>query len=249
VAQANGGSFKGKPLGSFGDAGCFSFQFHKIITAGEGGVLSTSDDRLYTRAQAYHDVAACWRKDRFAPPEFKGEIFFGVNFRMSELTGAVMLAQFKKLDGILARMRRNKKLIKDKLKDLKGLEFREVTDEAGDTAICIVFYLPKAEQVQEFTKALRAEGIEAGGIYDKGVPDWHIYQHWEMLIKKMMPTDQGCPFNCATSGSVPDYKPDDCPQTMAWLARSIHLDIPPQLTAEDCAQIAEGIRKVASVLL
>jgi dTDP-4-amino-4,6-dideoxygalactose transaminase len=249
VAQANGGSFKGKMLGSFGDIGCFSLQFHKIITSGEGGILATNNDLYYTRAQAYHDVAACWRKDRFAPPEFEGEIFFGQNYRMSELTGAVALAQFRKLDDIVARMRKNKKLIKDRIKDLPNIEFREVTDEAGDTAICLVFFLPRADQVEAFVKALNAEGVEAGGIYNKGVPDWHIYPHWKMLIEKMMPTKQGCPFNCAQSGPVPEYKPDACPQTMAWLGRSVHLDIPPQLKAKDCEQIAEGIRKVASVLL
>jgi 8-amino-3,8-dideoxy-alpha-D-manno-octulosonate transaminase len=249
VAQANGGTYKGKKLGSFGDIGCFSLQFHKIITSGEGGILVTDSDLLYTRAQAYHDVAACWRKDRFAPPEFEGEIFFGQNYRMSELTGAVALAQLGKIEPILAGMRRNKKLIKDGIRDLAGLEFREVTDEAGDTAICLVFYLPKAEQVEQFVAALHAEGIEAGGIYNKGVPDWHIYPHWKMLIEKMMPTKHGCPFNCPQSGPVPNYKPDDCPATMAWLGRSVHLDIPPQLTEQDCAQIAEGIRKVASVLL
>ena len=206
VAQANGGSFKGKMLGSFGDVGCFSLQFHKIITSGEGGVLATDNDLFYTRAQAYHDVAACWRKDRFAPPEFEGEIFFGQNYRMSELTGAVALAQFRKLDGIVSRMRKNKKLIKDRIKDLPNIEFREVTDEAGDTAICLVFFLPRADQVEGFVKALNAEGVEAGGIYNKGVPDWHIYPHWKMLIEKMMPTKQGCPFNCPQSGPVPDYR-------------------------------------------
>jgi len=249
VAQSNGGTFKGKPLGSFGDVGCFSLQFHKIITSGEGGILVTDSDLLYTRAQAYHDVAACWRKDRFAPPEFEGEIFFGVNFRMSELTGAVALAQVRKLDAILSRMRRNKKLIKDALRGVRGLEMREVTDEQGDTAICLVFYLPQAAQVEPFVAALRAEGVEAGGIYNKGVPDWHMYPHWKMLIEKMMSTKKGCPFNCRECGPTPDYKVDDCPATMAWLGRSVHLDIPPQLSVKDCDEIAEGIRKVASVLL
>ncbi len=249
VAQANGGSFRGRKLGSFGDAGAFSLQYHKIITSGEGGLVATEDDRLYTRAQAYHDVAACWRKDRFAPPEFAGEIFFGVNFRMSELTGAVALAQFRKLDGIVARMKANKSRIKAGMAGLKGIELREVTDEAGDTAVCLIFYLPEAAPVQPFVEALRAEGVEAGGIYNKGVPDWHMYPHWKMLHEKMMPTQKGCPFNCPLSGPVPEYRPDACPQTAAWLARSVHLDIPPQLSGQDCDQIAEGIRKVASVLL
>jgi 8-amino-3,8-dideoxy-alpha-D-manno-octulosonate transaminase len=249
VAQANGGSFKGRPLGSFGDAGCFSLQFHKTITSGEGGVLATNDDLLYTRAQAYHDVAACWRKDRFAPPEFAGEIFFGVNFRMSELTGAVALAQFRKLGSIVGRMKRNKKLIKDGIQGLEGIEFREVTDVEGDTATCLIFYLPRADQVTPFTEALHAEGVEAGGIFNKGVPDWHMYPHWKMLIEKMMPTQRGCPFNCAESGPVPDYDPDACPQTMELLGRSVHLDVPPQMSERDCEQIALGIRKVAGVLL
>ncbi len=249
AAQSNGGSYQGKKLGSFGDVGCFSLQYHKIITSGEGGILSTDDDLVYTRAQAYHDVAACWRADRFAPPEFAGEIFFGVNFRMSELTGAVALAQFGKLDNIVARMRKNKKIILDGIKDLPQLDFREITDEQGDTAVCLVMFLPEVALVERFVEALNAEGVDAGGIYNKGVPDWHIYHHWKMLKEKMMSTEKGCPFNCPLSEPTPEYSDNDCPQTKDWLSRSVHLDIPPQYTAEDCRQIAEGIRKVAGVLL
>ncbi len=251
VAQSNGGSFRGKKLGSFGDIGAFSLQYHKIITSGEGGILATDGDLLYTRAQAYHDVAACWRKDRFAPPEFSGEIFFGVNFRMSELIGAVALAQFGKLDTIVSRMKNNKRRIKEGIAYLvnHGVEFREVTDAAGDTAVCLIFYLPEAGKVEKFVEALNAEGVEAAGIYNKGIPDWHMYQHWTMLHGKMMPAKKGCPFNCPLSEPVPEYKPDACPQTAERLSRSVHLDIPPQLGGEECDQIAEGIRKVSSVLL
>jgi len=251
VAQANGGSYKGKKLGVFGDVGCFSLQYHKVITSGEGGILATDDDLYYTRAQAYHDVAACWRKDRFAPPEFEGEIFFGVNFRMSELTGAVALAQFRKLDGIVAKMQKNRKRIKDRIKDIQGLDFREVNDEAGDVAVCLIMYLSEVEIVKRFSEALKAEGVEAGAIYDKGIPDWHIYHHWQMLIEKMVPTEKGCPFNCplSPSGEKIEYTKDMCPNTLDWLSRSIHIDIPPQLTEEECDQIATAIEKVATVLL
>jgi dTDP-4-amino-4,6-dideoxygalactose transaminase len=247
VAQANGGSFRGRKLGAFGDAGAFSLQYHKTITSGEGGVVATNQDLTYTRAQAYHDVAACWRKDRFAPPEFAGEIFFGVNFRMSELTGAVALAQFGKMDRIVARMKRNKE--RGAIAELKGVELREVTDQEGDTAVCLVFFLPRAEQVEEFVTALRAEGVEAGGIYNQGVPDWHMYQHWKMLHEKMMPSKKGCPFNCPLCEPAPEYRPEDCPNTRGWLGRCVHLDIPPQMEERECDEIAEGIRKVASVLL
>ena len=134
VAQACGGSYKGKMLGSFGDVGCFSFQYHKIITAGEGGMCLTDDQLLYDRLMGYHDTAACWRPDRFAGDRYEGELFCGVNFRMSELTGAVMLAQLGKLEGLLARMRQNKRRIKEQIADLPGITFRRLNDEAGDTA-------------------------------------------------------------------------------------------------------------------
>ena len=250
AAQANGGSYRGKKLGSYGDAGCFSLQFHKIITAGEGGVLTTNDDLIYTRAQAYHDVGACWRKERFAPPEFEGEIFFGVNYRMSELCGAVALAQFGKIESIVERMRANRSIIKERVKDI-GLDFREITDEKGDVAVCLVMYLPEAEAVDEFVKALNAEGVEAGGIYNKGIPDWHIFAHGKMLREEIVPTKEGCPFNCpmSPSGKEISYSEDMCPNTLWWLSRSVHLDIPPQMSREDCEQIAQAIEKVAGVLL
>jgi len=105
--------------------------------------------------------------------------------------------------------------------------------------------------VKRFSEALKAEGVEAGAIYDKGIPDWHIYHHWQMLIEKMMPTEKGCPFNCPLSpnGEKIEYTKDMCPNTLDWLSRSIHIDIPPQLTEEECDQIATAIEKVATVLL
>ena len=61
---------------------------------------------------------------------------------MAELTGAVALVQLGKMDSLLARMHKNKALIKSAIKDIKGLEFREIPNPEGDTAICLVLYLP-----------------------------------------------------------------------------------------------------------
>jgi 8-amino-3,8-dideoxy-alpha-D-manno-octulosonate transaminase len=95
VAQAGGGSFKGKRLGRLGMIGCFSFDYYKVIVSGEGGFVTTDDEWLFTRAQGWHDTAACWRPDRFARERRKGELFAGENYRMSELEGAVALAQIR----------------------------------------------------------------------------------------------------------------------------------------------------------
>lgn len=252
VAQACGGSYKGKQLGSFGDCSAFSLQYHKIITSGEGGVLLTNDQILYDRAQAYHDTAACWRPDRFGLPRYEGEVFPGVNFRMSELHGAVALAQLRKLNGLLEGMRGNKRRIKDQISDIPGLTFRRLNDTDGDTAICLVIFLDDAQTTEKFAEALNAEGVEAGCIYSRGVPDWHIYAHWKMIMDKATATPEGCPYTChyyTEKGGKAEYSPDMCPQTLGLLSRTIHLDIPPQMTGEDCDLIARAIRKVAKALL
>ncbi|HSV30537.1 MAG TPA: DegT/DnrJ/EryC1/StrS family aminotransferase [Atribacteraceae bacterium] len=254
VAQACGGSFQGKPLGSMGECNAFSFQFHKIITAGEGGMVTTDSDPCFDRAQEYHDTAACWRPggpaSRFVRARYRGELFPGVNFRMSELIGAVMLVQLHKLDGILSKMRRNKQRIKAGIGDLAGIGFRRLNDPAGDTGIALIFFLESGSLAEKFAKALQAEGVVANSIFNKGIPDWHIYSHWEMIMNKWTATPEGCPYTCPYhQGPAPDYSPDMCPQTLALLERSVHLDIPPQMSAEDCDLTVEAIRKVAHAYL
>jgi 8-amino-3,8-dideoxy-alpha-D-manno-octulosonate transaminase len=249
VAQAMGGTYKGKFLGTFGDCGCYSFQYHKIITAGEGGMVVTNDERLYDRCMGYHDTAACWRPDRFAGQRYEGELFCGVNYRMSELTGAVMLAQLGKLDALVGGMRRNQRRIAEKIRDLPGIRLRPLNDPDGDVAVCLIFYLDDASKVQPFVEALQAEGVPAAGVFNSGIPDWHIYAHWKHIIEKKTPTPEGCPWSCPYhKGESVEYSVDMNPQTLDYLSRVIHLDIPPQMSLEDCDMIAHGIRKVAAVL-
>jgi Predicted pyridoxal phosphate-dependent enzyme apparently involved in regulation of cell wall biogenesis len=248
-AQAMGGTYKGKYLGTIGDCGCYSFQYHKIITAGEGGMVVTNDEKLYDRCMGYHDTAACWRPDRFADQRYEGELFCGVNFRMSELTGAVLLAQFSKLDNLLSLMRRNQKRIMDQIKDTKGIKVRPVNDPAGDVGICLMFYLDDSSKVQKFAEDLKAEGVNAAGVFNSGIPDWHIYAHWKHVMEKKTPTLEGCPWTCPYHKGKPvEYSPDMNPNTLEYLSRVIHLDIPSQMSEEDCDMVAKAINKVAEVL-
>ncbi|MBO3802864.1 MAG: DegT/DnrJ/EryC1/StrS family aminotransferase, partial [Candidatus Brockarchaeota archaeon] len=137
-AQACGGSFRGKKLGSIGDVGTFSFQLNKIVTAGEGGAVVTSDEAVWQRCLMAQDCAAVVGVGRARITE---EPIIGLNFRMNEITGAIMREQLKKLDRILALMRRNKRRVKDGLKGVDGIEFRELPDPEGDTGICVVFFV------------------------------------------------------------------------------------------------------------
>ena len=247
-AQAAGGTYKGKYLGTIGDCGCFSFQYHKTITAGEGGMILTQDERLYDRCMGYHDTAACWRPDRFADQRYEGELFVGTNYRMSELIGAVLLAQLGKLDKLLELMRRNQKIIIDGIKDTPGIKLRPRYDDDGDTGICLMFYLDSHEKVGPFVEALKAEGVDAAGVFNSGIPDWHIYAHWKHIINKKSATVKEWPWSCSLYKGNVQYSEDMNPNTLEYLGRVVHLDIPSQMSVEDCEMIAKAINKVAEEL-
>ncbi|MCC8167505.1 MAG: DegT/DnrJ/EryC1/StrS family aminotransferase [Planctomycetes bacterium] len=249
AAQAAGGTYKGKYLGTFGDCGCFSFQYHKTITAGEGGMILTDDDRLYDRCMGYHDTAACWRPDRFAEQRYDGELFCGVNYRMSELTGAVMLAQVDRMDALVSQMRHNQRRIIEQIAATPGITIRPSNDSKGDTGICLIFSLDDAKKVEPFVRALKAEGVDASGVFNAGIPDWHIYSHWKHVIAKMTPSGEGCPWTCPFHKGKPvEYSADMNPKTLEYLSRVVHLDIPAQMTREDCDMVAKAINKVAAEL-
>ena len=246
-AQACGATYHGKCVGTFGDAGCFSFQYHKTITAGEGGAVLCQDERIYDRACSYHDTAACWRPDRFAEQRYEGELFCGSNFRMGELAGAVMCAQLNRLDGLNAAMRRHLAIIKDEIKDTKGIKVRQCNDEAGDTGICLMFFLDSSEKVGPFCEALNAEGVNAAGVFNAGIPDWHIYAHWKHVLNEKTPTAVKCPWDCPYHKAQPvKYSEDMNPKTLEYLGRVVHLDLPAQMTDEDAHMIAKAINKVAT---
>ena len=250
-AQAVGATYKGKFVGTFGDCGCFSFQYHKTITAGEGGAVLCKDARTYARVCSYHDTAACWRPDRFAEQRFEGELFCGSNFRMGELAGAVMLAQVRKLDRLNALMRDHQKRIIAQIKDTKGITVRPCNDPDGDTGICLMFYLDAPEKVGPFCDALKAEGVNAAGVFNSGIPDWHIYAHWKHVIQKKASSEVCCPWQCPyheQKAEPVQYAEDMNPKTLEYLGKVVHLDIPAQMTDEDCDMIAKAINKVAAVL-
>jgi dTDP-4-amino-4,6-dideoxygalactose transaminase len=244
VAQAGGGSFHGRRLGSLGTLGCFSFDYYKVAVSGEGGFVTTDDEWLYTRAQSWHDTGACWRPDRYARERREGELFAGENYRMSELEGAVALAQIRKTDAMLAGYRRAKKLIKDGIDKSPWVRFRRLTDEQGDTAICLILFLPNADVTHQAIEAMHAEGVPAGGVYDSKVRDWHIYTYWEHILDKKSVAKDGLPWSVVPEGELPKYSRDMCPRTLDLLGRSIHIEINHNYSDEDCNAIALGINRV-----
>jgi 8-amino-3,8-dideoxy-alpha-D-manno-octulosonate transaminase len=243
VAQSGGGSFQGKRLGSLGTLGCFSFDYYKVHASGEGGFVTTNDEWLYTRAQSWHDTAACWRPDRYGRERESGELFCGENYRMSELQGAVALAQIRKTDVMLAGYRRAYRRIKEAIERVPSLTFRRVPDESGDTSICLILFLKDADTTRRAMHAMQAQGVPAGGIYDQKVRDWHIYAYWDHILEKKHVAPDGLPWIAVPADELPRYAKDMCPRTLDLLSRAIMIDINWQYGDEDCDNIALGINR------
>jgi dTDP-4-amino-4,6-dideoxygalactose transaminase len=221
-AQANGGSYRGRPLGSLGHAGAFSLQQFKIITAGEGGAMTTDDTVVHERAACYHDAAyAMWRRLEDRPvgiPPFLGE-----NYRMSELNGALALAQLGKRAGILARLRAIKRRFRSGIADLPGIRLQDVPDPDGDCGTSLVFFAGSSGRAKDIAAGLRAQGMSAGSLFDKGIPDRHVYYHWDYIMERRTPDAYGSPWTGGERPCQVEYRPGMCPATDDLLARTVSI--------------------------
>ena len=247
VAQANGGSFKGRLLGTFGKAACFSFQQYKIITSGEGGIVVSDDPEVFDRCRMQHDSAArFWEGAGKRSYDF---VISGENYRLSELSAALFLAQIPRLDPLLAQFRMVKKRIVTGLAGLKGITLQDVPDPDGDCGIAFVFFAPHAALARSVASALNAENIRCGTIYDNTIPDRHIYSNWPFMMSGLA-EERRAPWKSPFyKGAIKGYQPDECPQSLDYLGRAVMLFIDQFFTVEDADTVAEGIRKVVGAML
>jgi 8-amino-3,8-dideoxy-alpha-D-manno-octulosonate transaminase len=170
VAQAIGGAYDGKKLGSLGDVAIFSFQNNKVITTGDGGALVTDDQEIFERATRFHDLGMLrtvfeknLEKKRMTEP------FLGSQWRMNELTGAVALAQLRKLPDIVRKTRtKSAKLRAILKKELPRLKFRDVKPE-NDIGILVSIDLGSKTAAAKFKDAYQAEGLVYGATSGCGV--------------------------------------------------------------------------------
>ncbi len=245
VAQAFGSQYKGKRCGTIGTMGCFSVSTYKYVGAGEAGLVTTDEERLYIRAQNHHDTGACWRPDRYAEERMEGELFCGTNYRLSELEGAVNLVQFQKAPARLIRQRQSYKNVVDALRPHKDIVPQQVRDLDGHVGYTLAFFAADSEHAQKLAEAISAEGVGAAVFTAGGARDWHIYKYWEHVLKQKSASHEGCPFTCPYyAGPMPPYAEDMCPRTLNLLSRGVRMGIGEWWTEKDCKQVAAAINKV-----
>jgi len=237
VAQANGATYRGKPCGSLGDAGAFSLQHFKIITAGEGGIVTTNDEQVFRRAAIKHDSAMQFWRDAKSWPSFAGE-----NFRMDELRAALALAQMDRIPDILARCRAAKRSLREACCDLDRIQLQRLPDADGDCGIVFAFFCRTVAEARQFSEALDAEGVPNGTIYNKQIPDRHIYTGWDYVLDKRTSDHTGWPWTAAHRDI--QYSRDMCPKTLDVLGRCVAIGLNQRWTSRHTDLVAAAIRKV-----
>jgi dTDP-4-amino-4,6-dideoxygalactose transaminase len=214
-AQAFGASYQGQGVGGIGAAGVYSFNEYKTITCGDGGMVVTDDEDLYHRLFAIHDQGHAPNR---LSSKYAERPFLGMNFRMTELSGAVLLAQVRKLDMIRDHLRENKRIVKSAIEDLPGIAFRAIVDPEGDLATHLVVTFPSADIADAVTRDLGAIPLAASG--------WHVYANMEHLVERRTVSGRGCPFDCSCFGhGETDYRIGALPRTDTLLARSMSIGI------------------------
>ncbi len=230
TAQACGGSYKGKTLGTIGHMGAFSTDAGKTLMTGEGGMVVTADENLFIRARSYHDHGHEYSTSKGRAEE--GALLPGFNFRLTELQGAIGLVQLSKLDMILEKQRQNKQLLKNALKDCP-FQFRKILDEDGDIGDALVFFLDTRDQTNTFVEKIREAGLGT-----KNLPDairWHFSKHWEHLFTDNGSKDPNWNSRWASSASL--------------LERAVALPIMVKMSKDDIYQIAEKIIRISKEIM
>jgi len=169
--QAAGASYQGKKLGSIGKAGGFSLNVFKVITAGDGGLITTGDPEFYDHIFGLHDQGHS--PDR-AGVQVGGRSILGLNFRVNELLGAIALAQFRKMDSIISTLKGIKKKFKQRISHLDGFRFRRLNDEQGEVATLCTVIFESREKAERVSRALGTDTVDHSG--------WHVYSNMEHVM-------------------------------------------------------------------
>jgi len=177
TAWGCGGSLEGRPLGTVGSIGTYSFDFAKTMTTGEGGMLVFRDEGAFARAAAWHDHG---HENNPSVPRWEDtRSSSGFNFRMMELQGAIGLAQLRKLDDVVRRQRLNRDSLWSALAGIPGLTLRTAPDGSFETADALVFQVPSRDAATRCRASLLAAGLGT-----KILPEaytWHFAGTWNHM--------------------------------------------------------------------
>lgn len=237
AAQCVGAQYKGRRVGSLADIGMFSFQISKTITAGEGGAVLTGDPLLFERAARFQDLGMLRKPHEALVGKAALAGLPGVNYRMNEMTGAVLCAQLRKLDTIVASLRRNARFVRDHIADLPGMELRRLPDPEGEIGASQFLFCRSREARDAFLRAMREERAAAHA------PTASLHLPSAPYIEQKLTTHPAWPSFNSPRGKAIRYGAECCPKTVALFDRCACVPIGPKDSTEDLRDLVAAIRK------
>jgi 8-amino-3,8-dideoxy-alpha-D-manno-octulosonate transaminase len=233
AGQALGAFYKGKSVGLFGKTGAFSFDFFKITTAGEGGVMITDDEQAYKWADSFsdhgHDHIGANRGMEQHP-------VLGFNYRLGEMNAAVGLAQMRRLPMVIDNNRRNKKIIKDILASIDGVSFRYMPDPEGDSGTFLNFFLKDTKSAKAVMAQFAKDGIGGNNYWFTNM--YHFINQWDHL-KDLR---SSAPLAIHHFGAPQDYHNLDIPKAQEVVGKLISLGVRASWTEDEARELGEKMK-------
>jgi len=216
AGQAMAASYKGTSTGLYGKTGCYSFDFFKIATAGEGGVMVTNDEVAYKLADNFadhgHDHIGSNRGMENHP-------IVGFNYRISELHAAIGLVQTRRVPMIREKNNLHKKYMMQELGKIPGVSFAAIPDENGDSATFLNMLLPDTTAAQKVVDAFNANGVSGFNYWYTNM--YHFINQWNHIKEGRVAAKT----NVQLLGAPQDYKNLDLPKTQETIGRLISFGI------------------------
>jgi 8-amino-3,8-dideoxy-alpha-D-manno-octulosonate transaminase len=240
AGQAFAASYKGTATGLFGSAGAYSFDFFKIATAGEGGILVTNDEAIYKFADSYcdhgHDHIGNNRGMENHP-------IIGFNYRISELHAAVGAAQTRKVPAIREANLKNKAFLQKELSKVAGISFSKLGDDNGDSGTFLNILMPDTETAKRTVDEFNKAGV--GGFNYWFTNMYHFINQWEH-IKGLKTASK---LAIQVLGAPQDYNNLNIPKTQEVVGRLISFGVRCTWTEEELKTLAAKISECATKAL
>ncbi|GAB4278365.1 MAG: DegT/DnrJ/EryC1/StrS family aminotransferase [Marinilabiliales bacterium] len=240
AGQAMGSFYKGKSVGLFGVAGSFSFDFFKITTMGEGGMLITNDENVYHTIEQFSDHGHNHIGDNRGMEQHP---IFGTNFRISELHAAVGLAQMRKIKTIRENNLKAKKYLKDILSDIPGISFRKYDDPSGDSATFLNFFTESTDLSQKLVKQFAQDGLPGFNYWFTNM--YHFINQWEHIKQLKSPMRLAI----HELGAPQDYNNLNLPKAQDVIGRLISLGIKSNWSENDLHAFGEKMKQSIKKIL
>lgn len=235
-AQSWGARYGGRPLGSIGDLGCFSLNDFKHISAGDGGIVCAREERFGKALPLWADK--CYNR----AGAVRDPVFLAPNYRMSELQGAVGLAQLGKVDSIVARRRLTGERLTAGLASLPGIHPPKVQPR-GECSYW--FYLLRIDERvlgprARFVEALKAEGVPCkAGYIDRPIYRMPVFSNKAFFAGGIWPAE-------VLRGRTFDYPEGLCPVAEAIIRDCVLVVVGESYTDRETSDIVEAFRKITS---